>query len=48
MLVGVERCGLEVKGLAVAIGRCAGSTSRLYAEAATVRRRGSGFVTIAE
>lgn len=34
MLVGVGRCGLKVKDLAVVIGRGAGSASRLYAQAA--------------
>jgi REP element-mobilizing transposase RayT len=48
MLVGVERCGLKVKDLAVVIGRGAGSASRLYAEAAAVRRTDSGFATTAE
>jgi putative transposase len=48
MLVGVERCGLKVKDLAVAIGRGAGSASRLYAEAAARRRSDSGFAAIAE
>jgi hypothetical protein len=38
MLVGVEQCGLKVKDLAVVIGRGAGTASRLYAEAAVVRR----------
>jgi hypothetical protein len=28
--VGVEACGLKVKDLAVAIGRDAGSASRIY------------------
>jgi REP element-mobilizing transposase RayT len=48
MLVGVERCGLKVKDLAAVIGRGAGSASRLYAEAAAVRRTDSGFATTAE
>ena len=48
MLVGVERCGLRVKDLAVVIGSGAGSASRLYAEAAAVRRSDSGFAAIAE
>jgi hypothetical protein len=48
MLVGVERCGLKVKDLAVVIGRGAGSASRLYAEAAAVRRTDSGFAATAE
>jgi hypothetical protein len=46
-LVRVERCGLKVKNLAAVIGREACSASRLYAEAATLRRRDSGSVTIA-
>jgi len=48
MLVGVERFGLKVKDLAVVIGRGAGSASRLYAEAAAVRRSESGFATTGE
>jgi len=48
MLVGVERCGLKVKDLALVIGRGAGSASRLYSEAAIVRRTNSVFAGIAE
>lgn len=48
LLVGVERCGLKVKDLAVAIGRGAGSASRLYAVAAGARRSDSRFPAIAE
>jgi len=48
MLVEVERCGLKVKDLAVVIGSSAGSASRLYAEAAAVRRSDSGFAAIAQ
>jgi hypothetical protein len=48
MLVGVERCGLKVKDLAVAIGRDAGSASRLYSEAAAVRRTTPAFAAIVE
>ena len=48
MLVGVERCGLKVKDLAAVIGRGAGSASRLYSEAAAVRRTTSAFAAIAE
>jgi hypothetical protein len=48
MLVGVERCGLKVKDLALVIGRGAGSASRLYSEAAAVRRTNSAFAAIAE
>jgi hypothetical protein len=48
MVVGVEQCGLKVKDFAVVIGRGAGSASRLYAEAAAVRRTNSAFAAIAE
>jgi hypothetical protein len=48
MLLGVERCGLKVKDLAVVIGRGAGSASRLYSRAAVVRRNDSAFAAIAE
>jgi hypothetical protein len=48
MLVGVEQCELKVKDLAVVIGRGAGSASRLYAQAATVRRTTSAFAAMAE
>lgn len=48
MLVGVERCALKVKDLAVVIGRGAGSASRLYAQAATVRRTTPAFAAMAE
>ena len=48
MLVGVEQCGLKVKDLAVVIGRGAGSASRLYAQAATVRRTTPAFAAIAK
>jgi len=48
MLVGVEQCGLKVKDLALVIGRGAGSASRLYSEAAAVRRTNSAFAAIAE
>lgn len=48
MLVGVEQCELKVKDLAVVIGRGAGSASRLYAQAATVRRTTPAFAAMAE
>ena len=48
MLVGVERCGLKVKDLAVVIGRDAGSASRLYAQAAAVRRTDPAVTVLAE
>ena len=48
MLVGVERCGLKVKDLAVVIGREAGSASRLYAQAAAVRRTDPAVTALAE
>lgn len=47
-LIGVEQCGLKVKDLAVVIGRGAGSASRLYSEAAILRRTNSAFAAIAE
>jgi hypothetical protein len=37
-----------VKDLALVIGRGAGSASRLYSEAAAVRRTNSAFAAIAE
>jgi REP element-mobilizing transposase RayT len=46
MLVGVEQCGLKVKDLAVVIGRGAGSASRLYTQAAAVRRTDPAFAAI--
>jgi hypothetical protein len=48
LLVAVERCGLKVKDLAAVIGWGAGSASRLYSEAAAVRRTNSAFAAIAE
>jgi hypothetical protein len=48
LLVAVERCGLKVKDLAAAIGWGAGSASRLYSEAAAVRRTTPTFAAIAE
>ena len=48
ILIGVEQCGLKVKDLATVIGRGAGSASRLYSEAAAVRRTTSAFAAIAE
>ena len=48
ILIGVEQCGLKVKDLALVIGRGAGSASRLYSEAAAVRRTNSAFAAIAE
>jgi hypothetical protein len=48
MLVGVERCGLKVKDLAVVIGRDASSAIRLYAQAAAVRRASPAFAAVAE
>jgi hypothetical protein len=48
MLVGVEGCGLKVKDLASVIGRDASSASRLYAQAAAVRRASPAFAAFAE
>jgi putative transposase len=48
MLVGVEACGLKVKDLAAVIGRDASSASRLYAQAATVRRASPALAAIVE
>jgi len=45
MLVGVEQGGLEVKDLAVDMGRGAGTASRHYAEAAAVRRTTPAITT---
>jgi REP element-mobilizing transposase RayT len=47
MLVGVERCGLRVRDLAAVIGRDASSASRLYAQAAAVRRASPAFAAVA-
>jgi hypothetical protein len=48
MLVGVETCGLKVKDLAVAIGRNAGSASRIYGQATSRRREDPAFAALAE
>ncbi len=48
MLVGVEKCGLKVKDLAMVIGRGSGSASRLYTQASGVRRTDPAFAAIAE
>jgi REP element-mobilizing transposase RayT len=48
MLVGVEQCGLKVKDLALVIGRGAGTASRLYAEAAAIRRTTPALARLAK